>query len=402
MKGETILCIAPREWHALWRDTQAIMSLIAIQNRVLYFEPGRDPDRSVHNAFVRNIANLFTFRPKQIQENLIAIPTPFCLPHLRRHLPRFILRITMPVVIRINTWLLIRHVRMACRKLKVSDPILWLYSQYNLDMVGKTGEKLASYYNIDEEADFVDNVRVKELIRRGDDRLCTMADIVFATSQGQCNRRQTINPNTFFIPNGVDFKLFNRALSPNLPQPDDIARLPRPIIGFAGWLGFHIDVELLRKVAERFPHCSLVLVGPDALPDSKARDRLLNMPNVHFLGLKDRHDLPTYMSVFDVALMPYSLSGHIYTAYPLKLHEYLAAGRAIVSTALPEMWTFQHVVRLAATHEKFLIQIDEALQNNSPQAIAARVDVARENTWDERVKKIYEAMEPLLNGAGRK
>lgn len=396
MHGETILCIAPRVWHSLWRDAQPIMWRIAEQNRVLYFEPGRNPDRPHSAEMWRNWPNFFALRAQALHENLILIPTPSCLPVMRQHLPRSVLRVTTPWVAKINARILIRHVRWAMKVYSVEAPILWLYWPYHADLVGKFGEKLACYFNYDEFPDFVQNQRVKELLRQLDNQLSSQVDVVFATSRAQWKRRKAVNPNTYFIPNGVDFDLFNRALAPNRPLPPDIAAVPRPIIGYAGWLGYQIDAELLRRVADAYSDCSVVLVGPDELPNAADRKRLQTRPNVFFLGRKERHELPDYLQAFDAALIPYSLNGHVLSIYPLKLHEYLAAGRAIVAVAMPELQPYSHVVRIAETHDEFINQIGQALHDHAPQAIEARVAVARENTWDQRAAEIYRVLEHHL------
>jgi glycosyltransferase involved in cell wall biosynthesis len=381
----------------MWRDSQQIMSRIAARNRVLFFEPGRDHERSAVFERVRNLPNflrLLTFRE---QENLYVIQTPSSLPHLRRHLPRAVLKTTMPMVNRINTRILLRHVQWAMKAFAVKDPILWLYSPAHKDLVGKCGERMVCYFNYDEFAEFVHNAHIRDLVQRWDDELARRVDVVFATSRAQTKRRKALNPNTFFIPNGVDFDLFHRALDPQLPVPDDISVIPRPIIGFAGWLGYHIDVRLLVRIAEEYKYCSLVLVGPEELPRGKDRRRLRELPNVSFLGRKDRTSLPNYLKVFDVALMPWSLDGHVRSAYPLKLHEYLAAGRSCVATALPELLPYRSVIRIAETHEEFIGHIRDALSDYSPEAIDARVAVARQNTWDQRVAEIYRILGSILN-----
>jgi glycosyltransferase involved in cell wall biosynthesis len=398
MHGETILCIATRVWHSLWRSTQQTMSRFAVQNRVLYFEPGRNPDLPMASELRRNFSNFFALRTQRVQENLIVIPTPSCLPVARRHLPRPALQITTPLVAKINAQILIRHIRWAMHTLDVQAPILWLYSPSHIDLIGEFGEKLVCYFNYDEYANFVQNARIKDLIRRLDDELTRRADVVFATSRAQSKQRVAINPSTYLIPNGVNFDLFNRALDPDLPLPADIANLPRPIIGYTGWLGEQIDVGLLTQVADAYPNFSFALIGPDELPETGPKKELRTRPNVSFLGRKAPHELPMYLKAFDVALIPYLLVGYTLTAYPLKLHEYLAAGRAIVATALPELRPYSEVVRIAETWAEFVCQIREALQDHGPQAIEARVAIARENTWDNRVADIYRILEPLLPG----
>lgn len=399
MIGETILCIEPSSrWHSMWRDSQQIMSRIALQNRVLFFEPGRNHERPVATELVRNLPNFLVLRTSREQENLYIIQTPSSLPYLRRHLPRAILKTTMPLVDRINGGILLRHVRWALEEFAVKNPILWLYSPAHMNLIGKCSEKMVCYFNYDEYADFVHNAHIRDLVQGWDDELATRADVIFATSRAQTKRRKALNPNTFFIPNGVDFDLFHRALNPEIQVPNDITSLPRPIIGFAGWLGYHIDVTLLIRIAEEYRNCSLVLVGPEELPRGPNRRKLRAMPNVHFLGRKERSMLPNYLKAFDVALMPWSLAGHILSAYPLKLHEYLAAGRSSVATALPELVPYSDVIRIAQTHEEFICHIRNALCDNGPESIEKRVAVARQNTWEQRVAEIHRILNGYLRG----
>ena len=398
MNGETILCIAPRNWRSLWRESQQIMSRMARQNRVLYFEPGRDGNEPILAEMSRNWSNFFTVRGQTLHENLIVLPSPARLPIGRRHLPRRVLEVTTPWVVKANNTILVRHVRHAMKLYNVKDPILWLYSPYHGDLVGKFGEKLACYHNYDEFPDMVPNARVRDVLRQFDNRLSSRVDVVFATSRAQWQRRRAVNPDSYFVPNGVNFDLFNRALSANLPLPADLASVPRPIIGFAGWLGYHIDVDLLYRVAETYADCSLVLVGPDQLPDTATRQRLRNRPNVFFLGQKEPEHLPNYLQVFDVALMPYLLNeGHVRSAYPLKLHEYLAAGRPIVTVALPEVQPFSSVIRMAETPGEFIRDIGRAFGDHDSEAIQGRVAVAKENTWDHRVAEMYHVLERHLS-----
>jgi hypothetical protein len=399
MQNETIVCIAPRDWHGLWKEAQSVMSRIAECNRVLYFDPGRDSQASMLGEMIGNLPNFFTLRTEQVQKNLTVISSPSVLPHARRHLPRSVLQVTVPLVVRINTWVLIRHVQRVMRAFNVVSPILWLYSPYDAELIGKFGEKLACYMNYDEFANYLTNSRIKELVRRYDDQLTNMVDVVFATSRSQCKVREAINPHTYFIPNAVDFDLFNRAMMPDLPMPDDIAGLRRPIIGYAGRMARQIDIELLQRVAITYPNCSLVLIGPDELPSCPGEHALRAAPNVFFLGWKKPSELPNYLRVFDVALIPYRLEGHVLSGYPTKLHEYLAAGRSVVATAMPELLPYSHVLHIAENNDDFVVKVGEAMRDNTLQSIEARVAVARENTWDRRVADIYRNLEPFLSGS---
>ena len=401
MRAETMLCIAPRRWDGLWKETQAIMSRLAPANRVLYVEPGRDPEHGVLAEMRRNAPNLFRLTIREVRQNLLVVSSPPVLPHARRHLPSSVLRMSVPLVTRINTALITMHVRRALRVLGVTSPILWLTDPYQVSLVGRFREKVACYLNFDEFAEMVENRRVRHLLRRLDDELTRRADVVFTTSRAQCRRRQVFNVRTHFVPNAVDFDLFSRAVTEELPIPADIARVPRPILGFVGWLTNHIDVALLRRLAEVYAQGSLVLVGPERLPPSADLEWLRSRRNVVFLGRKEHAALPGYLRMFDVALMPYRLTGHVPFAYPAKLHEYLAAGRAIVATALPELEPYRQVVRLAQSDDEFVRLVHEGLADCSAASIDARLAVARCNTWDQRVDDMCAVLGPLVQRQGR-
>ena len=401
MTGETIICLAPRCWDSLWRESQQLMSRIAKQNRVFYLEPGLDTHGGQLAEMVRNFPNLFTLRPRVLHENLIVIPTPPNLPIARRYLPPAVLEKTVPIITDISNRMVLRHIRWTMQRFQVQDPILWLFSPFDVGLLDTIGEKLSCYFNYDEFSEFAHNARVKGLLQQYDRLLCRQVDVVFATSRAQWEGRKATNPESYFVPNGVDFELFSQALDQALALPEDLVNIPQPIIGFAGWLGYHIDTALLCKVAETYSDCSLVLVGPDDLPASADRRRLSELDNVFFLGKKKLQELPAYLKAFDVALMPWSLSGHIRWAYPLKLHEYLAAGRAAVATALPELQPFSHVLRIAETHAEFLSHIQTARTDYAPPAVAQRVNIARENTWDARVEEIYRVLDAHLQRAAQ-
>ena len=396
MKNETVLCIAPRDWDGLWKEAQSIMSRIAIWNRVIYFDPGRDSQRAVLSEWFDNFPNFFRLQTRQVTENLTVVSTPSTIPHARSHLPRAILRLTMPLVLKLNARFLIRHVQRAMKVLNVQNPILWLYSPYHGDLIGKFGEKLVCYYNYDEFANYVSNACIKEIIQDYEARMCRQVDVIFTTSQAQREVRISYNPKTYFVPNAVDFELFNRALSADLLLPPDIAQIPRPIIGCSGRLASQVDIPLLLQVARTYPNFSMVFIGPDELPHSKDEQVFRELKNVHFLGWKKPSELPNYLQAFDAALIPYKLVGHVLSGYPTKLHEYLAAGNSVVATDMPELRPFKDVIRIGKTQSDFVALVGEAVKDNSNRSIDARVSVAKDNTWDNRVEEIYRILQPML------
>jgi glycosyltransferase involved in cell wall biosynthesis len=140
----------------------------------------------------------------------------------------------------------------------------------------------------------------------------------------------------------------------------------------------------------------MVLVGPDALPQGPDHAALKAQPNVHFAGRQPLSALPRYLKAFDVALLPYNLGGHTHSIYPLKLHEYLAAGRSVLATALPELRPFADAIRIAADAAEFIRLVPEALADNEPARQAERSALARGHTWEQRVSSVHQALDARL------
>ena len=396
MRNETILCLSTRIWDSLWRSTQQIMVRLAANNRVVFVEPQRNPDASYFSDFWQRWRYFGKVSVESSAPNLEVVHTPPGFPFFQRSLPSNFLRYLVPVVTRVNNWLMLWHLKRVVRKLGVQQPILWLYKTRDVGLAGHLGEKLVCYYCYDEHADFASNRRIRELLLDFDERLCRRADVVFTSSQLQYRRRRSFNHQTYFVPNGVDYPLFSRALNPATPVPPEIEGLSRPIVGFAGWLGHYIDVELLIALAETYPETSLILVGPDALKRDYLWRKLRSQSNVVFAGRKRRQELPGYLKEFDAALLPFILSGHILAAYPLKLHEYLAAGCSVVATGLPELEPFKSVVRIAKTREAFVRLLPEAVDDNGSDRVGERTRIARLNSWSRRTATINQILDARL------
>lgn len=397
MEHETILCLSTRQWHSLWRNTQQIMWRLAQTNRVIFVEPQRDPDLSFGASFRRNSRYWREVATEAITPSLTLVRTPPALPYARQNLPASLLRLSVPAVAGLNTALMAWHLRRVMRALDIERPILWLYEPRMGGLVGRLGEKLACYFNYDELADFAPNARIRQLLQAYDDDLCRRVDVVFASSSSQSQRRQGLNSNTHFIPNGVDYPHFSRALDPATPVAPELAAIKRPIVGFVGWLGHQLDMALLNRLAAAHPDYAVVLVGPDALEQNTAYQALRARPNVHFIGRQPLDALPGFLKAFDVALLPYDLQrGHAHAIYPLKLHEYLAAGCSVLATDMPELRPFAPVIRLARNADHFVELVPHALADNAPERKQARTNVARQHTWEQRVAVIHRVLDQSL------
>jgi uncharacterized SAM-binding protein YcdF (DUF218 family) len=135
------------------------------------------------------------------------------------------------------------------------------------------------------------------------------------------------------------------------------------------------------------PALHFVFVGPEQTDPAAIK----SLPNVHFLGPKPHGDLPSYISGFDAALIPYLLTEYTASVYPTKLNEYSAMGIPVISTALPEVVQYGkengNIIFVADDAESFVELLDKAL-TESHLGREARIEAARQNGWDERVQKM--------------
>lgn len=394
MKGETVLCFAPRRWHSLWRETQQIMSRLAEDNDVFYIEPGRDVHAPMFREFFRSSGNLFSLNTQRITRHLTVIGGPPQIPFGMKYFPDRIISHTLPFSVKLSNYFLLKMGQAIVKHFRLPSLILWLQSPYAAGLIGGFREKLVCYHNYDEFS--ITAPKAVDTVWRYERRLVRRSDLVFTTSSLQLERRLPINPRCYLIPNGVDFSLFNSALDPTLPADPIVAPFNGNVIGFAGWLGAHIDIELLTMVAAAYPQYQLVLVGPDHLPEGPEKRALCSLPNVLFVGAKPRSTLPSFLKAFKVALMPWLLSRTSH-AYPLKLHEYLAAGRSIVAINLPELRPFERVLRIGRTREDFVRLVGDAMATEDDEAyLAERLAIAQENTWETRVTAIRQRIDEAL------
>ena len=221
------------------------------------------------------------------------------------------------------------------------------------------------------------------------------AEAVVTTSQLLYDIATTYSTNVALVRNAAEYEAFCR-------RPGSWYRDPqgRRVIGYYGAISDWMDLGLLDKVAREYPDCLLLLVGAD--DSGAARLRLAQLPNVVFTGEVRYQDLPFYLYGMDVCLLPFLVTPLTLATNPLKIYEYLSAGKPVVSVRLPEIDQFDNLVATAGTHAEFLAQVGLALAEPAGSALdVKRRSFAAQNTWSRRVVEFEEVLgrlpEPLAS-----
>lgn len=295
------------------------------------------------------------------------------------------------VVRRLNRQLIGGSIRWLMWCEGISRPITWFMIPHLAAIVGTLGERLSVYYCIDDYGSLSD---VNEsIVRRMDDETTRRADLVFIASGTLLDDKLRLNPNTHVSPHGVDTVHFGRAQDEGLAVPADTAHLHGPIIGFFGLIERRIDLALLDYLADSRPEWTFVMIGRVAVPTQQLPSR----PNLHFIGKRPYESLPAYGKQFDVAIIPYGQTKFNYHANPLKLREYLAMGKPVVTVSTPETDKYADVVEVAKSREDFLAKLDLVLsQPSSPAEILRRLNRVAGQTWDARLNEVLAIVEQRL------
>lgn len=387
LKGQDIICISSADWDApLWTNKQHLMSRLSEHNRILYVESLglRQPTLAAHDRKrIRRRVRHYFQGPRKVPDKNVWVLSPLVIPFYRSGALR-----------KINAWLLLREVLSASAKMGLKNPILWSYIPNAYALVSHLGEKLVVYHCVDNLASIAGVPR--EAVESMETLFLHQADAVITTSKALYDDRKLLNPNTYLFTNVADAEHFGKALLPEIPVAAPIRELPHPVAGYVGALdAYKVDFALLAEVAKILPEWSFALIGPvgQGQPDTELGE-LKTLPNVHLLGHVDYKVIPSYLKGIDVAMIPHHLSEYTQSSFPMKLYEYMAAGRPVVSTPLPAIRNID-LVSFADTPEAFARALEQELSNNTPPAVRARVEEAKQHTWEERIKSFDRVLDQV-------
>lgn len=225
-----------------------------------------------------------------------------------------------------------------------------------------------------------------EAARQAHRQLLQGAGMVLATAGRLLEEAKAVRPDALLVPNACDPAHFAPDAGRKVPaELAEIVAAGRPIAGYYGALASWFDYDLLDAVAAKLPGWEFVLLGPDY--DGTAA-RLPKRPNVRWLGLKDYAALPAYLQAFTVATIPFVINDVTRATSPVKLFEYLAGDKPVVTTPMDEAYQYE-AVTVADGPEAFAQALEAArAQAASPRAVATRRRETEANTWDARAAAI--------------
>lgn len=377
-----VLAFSTVDWHFLWHRPQALMSRFAAERwPVLYVDSVglRSPGVRDMTRIVQRLRRAFIRRPGALREPLpgVRVLSPVLLPFLNSPLARAI-----------NVRRLVSQLRRGLKAMGAGEPVVWVYlpTQTVLECVRALPRRLLVYESIDALGS--NPAGVSRGFADAERQILAMADLVITSSETLWREKRECNPNTHWVPSGVDDDFFVPGA-----VPAEIARLPKPRIGFFGTLDHRLDIGVMRELAEARRDWSFVLIGPARI-DLSAMTRL---PNVHWLGAKEHRSLPGYLAGLQAVYLPYVSDEFTRHIYPAKINECLAAGLPVVAKALPSLEPMQDLIRLVRQGGSFGEALQSALEEDCAALQRRRVEAARESSWNVRYRQIRQLVDAALS-----
>lgn len=347
-------------WDFVWQRPQQLFSRLAPDHPVLFIEEPMHGAQAPQLDITEPFPNVVRLVPQ--------------LPHGAAGDSDGEWRLLLPLI----EHALATHPLMAGR---FEDAVQWFYSPMSAPvLLGRFGTRGTVYDCMDELANF----RFAPPDITGRERyLMARADIVYTGGHQLFESKSRHHCNVHFHGCGVDASHFGRARLASTAVPEPVASLPGPVFGYVGVIDERLDYGLIEALARDFPDASVVMAGPLA---KVTREELPDLPNIHWLGQQPYDALPALVKGFDVCLMPFALNEATRCINPTKTLEYMATGKPIVSTAVPDVVRhFTPVVSVAHDQAGFLDAV--ALAARAPDPLLLREGIARamQASWDSTV-----------------
>lgn len=275
-----------------------------------------------------------------------------------------------------------RVLQRALWRLAIEQPLVWTQDPRAESLLDDLPVSRIVYDLTDDWAAFESEPGRCAAVQAQIERLGARADLVLACSRSLQEGARRWRPDAQYLPNAVE------GPSKPGPVPPALAALPRPILGYVGTQhSSRLDVDLLVAATQLRPDWSFVLLGPDHL-GAEDRARLLGRPNVHHLGVRPHREVRDHLAALDVCLIPHIVNDFTRSLDPLKLYEYLAAGRRVVATPVGNAPDLEEHVAFGSTPAELIAACEQAMAEDSPERVAVRRAAVAEATWEARAQQI--------------
>jgi UDP-galactopyranose mutase len=284
------------------------------------------------------------------------------------------------------------------QRMRVASPIAWFYSPMWLDSFPQGLAPSAVIYDCMDELSMFKGAPAR--LHVNEMELLSMANLVFTGGVSLYEYKRALHPNIFPFPSGVDVTHFAQARGRTYERQEQLG-IPHPRLGYAGVIDERIDLALIHEAARLRPEWHFIYIGPvvKIVPAS-----LPQAPNIHWLGMQNYQDLPSFFAGWDVAIMPFAINDATRFISPTKTPEFLSSGLQVVSTPVRDVvrpYGDLGLARIASTADEFVAACDQAMAFKMGMKWRERADAFLETmSWDSVWSSMNLLIESLFDGRG--
>jgi teichuronic acid biosynthesis glycosyltransferase TuaH len=380
----TIVFVSLEPWDEIWRRNQFLCDGLLRRSestQILFVQPPYDNTYAVRSrnfAKIRLSATLVSGG----YEGRLQLFTP------TKWFPN-----SLPLGRKLNDISLAKQVKRALASLGWTATHLWINQHEAASLMDAKIAGKSIYDITDDWTKFSGNQTQLELVQKQDYKLCVEASqVIVCSDQLFEDKRNLVKANRLYlIPNGVHVEHYQAVMNRSKPLHPVTQDWKKPVFGYTGTIhGDRVDVELVSRIAKANPQATVAMVGPNLL-DADDQLTLSNHANIVFTGAKPYAELPDIMRAFDVCIVPHVVTSFTESLNPIKLWEYLAAGKPIVSMNVAGFKDFPELIHVSDSHEGFRKNLGSALPE-LPSLASARKVVAQQHSWDKRIDQVVQIL----------
>lgn len=275
--------------------------------------------------------------------------------------------------------------------------VIWSYFPMFIKYFEDIRHDLSVFDAVDNWIEHPSFIQHKHVLSKNYSAISRNSDLIFTVSENLILFFKNLGRehDIYWIANGIDANHFIR--SENIQISDFPGKIPKPIIGYVGTIQDRVDINLLEYLADKNPNKSFVLVGPlwpvflkkfrKPAIDIK---KLKKHKNIYLLGRKSYKTTPGYIRNFDVCIIPHKLDQFIKYTYSLKVLEYLACGKPVVTTPPSGVDRFSHLIHIAENYDNFNKKIDLALKFDKINMQKKRMQRIKKEDWNYKIKQMVD------------
>lgn len=387
LKNQSIICFAPSDWWSMNPScTTHIMKRLATANKILYINPFSSDLLGVTKARRKGFGQRLSRKLKSMtkwlkkgDENLYVF-SPLFIPVQGK-----------PKLDALNNRLLVGQIKLACRLAGIKNPLLWIENVRAADLLEHFNGQPKIYHVSDLfcHDGYISN---KDTQVNRERKISEAADAIISVSTELYELKKKDYQNVRYLPHGVDFEKFQSAAAKE-EVPAALREIPHPIAGYFGTLTGSNDIALWEYCAAQMPDVSFVLAGRVTGGDYST---LQAMKNVYMPGFVPYEQIPSLCAAFDVCMLNWKMSPWIRSCNPLKMFEYMASGRPIVSVAIQEAQQYNDCISIASDQEEFCRLLRWELSHDTQERRQKRVEIARRHDWHQKVSVLSDIIEETI------